>query len=95
MEHGYSSTEVCRLVGITYRQLDYWCRQGFVPGMNREIGSGCQRVFSDDQLQAVRRVAGIMNEIEMLKGELDALRQPVTRDVSRRTFTLRELARTG
>ncbi|MDH3500275.1 MAG: MerR family transcriptional regulator, partial [Acidimicrobiia bacterium] len=26
MEQGYRAPQVCKLVGITYRQLDYWAR---------------------------------------------------------------------
>ena len=29
-EQGYRVPEVCRIVGITYRQLDYWARTGLV-----------------------------------------------------------------
>lgn len=95
----YSSTQVMRMVGITYRQLDYWCRSGFIPGMAREIGSGCQREFSDEQVEAVRRVKGIMDEIAMLKGELDSMRVPQEARPQPlpvpHAYRLRDLARTG
>lgn len=93
----YSAVEVCELVGITYRQLDYWCRQGFIPQMNRYVGSGCQRRFSEGQLAAVRQVKEIMDEIASLKGELDAMRDPIpafTSPSGYRTTDWR-LARTG
>lgn len=82
---------------ITYRQLDYWCRSGYVPGQEGEVGSGCQREFSAEQVEAVRRVAGIMRDIEMLKGELDSMR--IRREPQRlpvhHGYQLRDLARTG
>lgn len=37
------SSEVCRLAGVTYRQLDYWSRMGLYPDMPRSVGSGCPR----------------------------------------------------
>lgn len=27
---GYRAPQVCKLVGITYRQLDYWARTGLI-----------------------------------------------------------------
>jgi hypothetical protein len=38
---------VCDLAGITYRQLDYWARQGLVvPSITEAHGSGTQRRYS-------------------------------------------------
>ena len=28
--HGYRGPQVCKIVGITYRQLDYWARTDLV-----------------------------------------------------------------
>jgi len=88
MERTYSSTEVCCLVGITYRQLDYWCRQGFIPGAAQRVGSGCPRRFDADQVEAFRHVKDLMDEIADIEAELDSMRirQPARatmRDVGR------------
>lgn len=40
------SNAVAKLAGITYRQLDYWLRRGFVYVSDPEPGSGYQRQFS-------------------------------------------------
>ncbi len=55
----YTSHEVARLAGITYRQLDYWCRVGMIPGQPSlsTIGSGHRRRWSEGQLRFVRRLA--------------------------------------
>jgi hypothetical protein len=43
---GYRGPAVCRIVGITYRQLDYWARTGLVePSLRRAEGSGTQRLY--------------------------------------------------
>jgi DNA-binding transcriptional MerR regulator len=44
---GYRVPEVCKIVGISYRQLDYWARTGLVtPSVREAGGSGTQRVYS-------------------------------------------------
>lgn len=49
-----SSTEVCRQAGVTYRQLDYWVRKGYVtPSLAVATGSGTHRRFSLDDLHDV------------------------------------------
>ena len=46
-ERGYRAPQVCGIVGITYRQLDYWARTGFlVPSLQQARGSGTQRLYS-------------------------------------------------
>ncbi|HEV8683578.1 MAG TPA: MerR family transcriptional regulator, partial [Actinomycetota bacterium] len=46
-EQGYRVPDVCRIVGISYRQLDYWTRTGLVrPSVRDARGSGTQRLYS-------------------------------------------------
>jgi DNA-binding transcriptional MerR regulator len=46
-ESGFRGPQVCGLVGITYRQLDYWARTGLLrPSLTDAKGSGSQRVYS-------------------------------------------------
>lgn len=52
-----SSNEVSRLVGVTYRQLDYWCRTGLVRPHVVAHGSGSRRRWSKDDVERVRRLA--------------------------------------
>ena len=38
---------VCRLTGVTYRQLDYWARTGLVtPSITPAMGSGSKRKYA-------------------------------------------------
>lgn len=47
MEDGYRAPQVCNLVGITYRQLDYWTRTGLVTSsVQAARGPGSQRLYS-------------------------------------------------
>ncbi len=44
---GFRGPQVCQIVGITYRQLDYWARTGLlVPSITSAKGSGTQRRYS-------------------------------------------------
>jgi DNA-binding transcriptional MerR regulator len=44
---GFRGPQVCKLVGITYRQLDYWARTGLLrPSISDARGSGTQRRYS-------------------------------------------------
>lgn len=55
-EHeGYRVPDVCKVVGISYRQLDYWARTGLVtPSIREAEGSGTQRLYSFQDLVQLR-----------------------------------------
>ena len=43
----FSGPMVCRLTGVTYRQLDYWARTGLVtPYITPAMGSGSKRKYA-------------------------------------------------
>lgn len=80
---GYRAPQVCKLVGITYRQLDYWARTGLiVPSMQQAHGSGSQRIYSFTdvvQLKVIKNLldAGmslkkIRSAVEILRNEMDS-----------------------
>src|SRR3979490_2295551 len=47
VEEGYRGPQVCSIVGITYRQLDYWARTDLLkPSISEARGSGTQRRYS-------------------------------------------------
>jgi len=72
-EQGYSGTRAAQIVGITYRQLDYWARTDLVrPSLADASGSGSRRRYSYRDLL----------ELRMIKNLLDAgIRLEVVRDV--------------
>jgi len=46
-EQGFRGPQVCAIVGITYRQLDYWARTDLLrPSLVDATGSGSQRLYS-------------------------------------------------
>lgn len=51
----YTATEVCELLGVTYRQLDYWCRQEYIRIGTDARGSGSRRRFSEEEVAALAR----------------------------------------
>lgn len=52
----YSTMDVCRLTGATYRQVSYWASRGLVAGQARGPGTGSRREWTDAQLDTVRRL---------------------------------------
>jgi DNA-binding transcriptional MerR regulator len=56
-EEGFRGPQVCTIVGITYRQLDYWARS-----ISEARGSGTQRRYS----------YGDLLELKVIKRLLDA-----------------------
>ena len=62
-ESGFRGPQVCKIVGITYRQLDYWARTDLVrPSVMDAAGSGTQRLYSFRDLL----------ELKVIKQMLDA-----------------------
>ena len=58
----YRAPEVCRLAGITYRQLDYWARLGHLePSIRDARGSGSQRLYSSDDVKKARAIAKLLH----------------------------------
>ena len=72
-EQGHSGTRAAQIVGITYRQLDYWARTDLVrPSIADASGSGSRRRYSYQDLL----------ELRMSKNLLDAgIRLETVRDV--------------
>jgi DNA-binding transcriptional MerR regulator len=54
MSDRMSSAHVARMADVTYRQLDYWVRRGFLEPTHADAGSGTPREWSPaDALRAV------------------------------------------
>jgi DNA-binding transcriptional MerR regulator len=61
-EQGYRVPEVCKVVGISYRQLDYWARTGLVrPSIRDAGGSGTQRLYSFQDLLQLKVVKNLLD----------------------------------
>lgn len=58
----FTAPQVCALVGITYRQVDYWARTGLVrPSLAEARGSGTQRRYSGEDVFALRVVKRLLD----------------------------------
>ncbi len=61
-EEGYRGPQVCNIVGITYRQLDYWARTDLLrPSISDARGSGTQRVYSYGDLLQLRVIKQLLD----------------------------------
>ena len=61
-EEGYRVPDVCRIVGISYRQLDYWARTELVtPSVRDAHGSGSQRLYSFQDLVSLRVIKKLLD----------------------------------
>ena len=61
-EQGFRVPEVCRIVQITYRQLDYWARTDLVvPSIRDAAGSGTQRLYSFQDLVTLRVIKSLID----------------------------------
>jgi DNA-binding transcriptional MerR regulator len=59
---GYRGPTVCKLVGISYRQLDYWARTGLVtPSVRAADGSGSQRLYGFTDLVELRIIKRLLD----------------------------------
>jgi DNA-binding transcriptional MerR regulator len=74
---GYRGPGVCDIVGISYRQLDYWARTGLVtPSIRRAAGSGSQRLYAFEdivRLRVVKRLLDAGVNLERIRVALDEL----------------------
>jgi DNA-binding transcriptional MerR regulator len=80
-EIGYRGPQVCKIVGITYRQLDYWARTELVrPSLADARGSGTQRRYSYRDLVRLKVIKNLLDSgvklqaarkaIEYVRGDL-------------------------
>ncbi|MGH9044507.1 MAG: MerR family transcriptional regulator [Acidimicrobiales bacterium] len=61
-EHGYGGPQVCQLVGISYRQLDYWARTGLLrPSLAEARGSGTTRRYSYRDLVGLKVIKRLLD----------------------------------
>src|SRR5579875_1247361 len=75
---GYRGPQVCSIVGITYRQLDYWARTGLMhPSISQAKGSGSQRIYSYSdllQLKVIKRLLDAGVSLQAARRAIECLR---------------------
>jgi DNA-binding transcriptional MerR regulator len=61
-EEGFRGPQVCKIVGITYRQLDYWARTDLIrPSIADAKGSGTQRRYSYRDLLELKVIKNLLD----------------------------------
>ncbi len=59
---GFRGPQVCAIVGITYRQLDYWARTDLLrPSLADARGSGTQRLYSYQDLLELKVIKQLLD----------------------------------
>ena len=85
-DSGYSGTQAAKIVGITYRQLDYWARTDLIrPSLAEAAGSGSRRRYSYRDLLELRVIKTLLDagiRLESVREVFAYLRQHVTSDIA-------------
>lgn len=78
VEAGFRGPQVCSVVGITYRQLDYWARTDLLrPSISDANGSGSQRRYSYGdllQLKVIKRLLDAGISLSQARRAIECLR---------------------
>jgi DNA-binding transcriptional MerR regulator len=89
-ETGYRGPQTCKIVGISYRQLDYWTRTGLVtPSLQAAQGSGTQRLYSFNdllQLKVIKSLTDAGASLQKVRQAIDYVRDHLDDDWARVTI---------
>ncbi len=83
---GYRGPQVCKIVGITYRQLDHWDRTGLIsPSLATAHGSGTQRLYSYRDVVVLRIIKQLLDAgvtLQRARRAIDFFRDSVGEDLA-------------
>lgn len=83
---GFSGTKAASIVGISYRQLDYWARTDLVrPSLAPATGSGSRRLYSYRDLLELRVIKSLLDagiKLESVRTAFAYLREHVDADIA-------------
>ena len=89
---GFSGPQVCALVGITYRQLDYWARTGLlVPTIAVAKGSGSKRRYSYHDVLELKVIKNLLDagvSLQRARQAVDCLRANLGADLAAASLIL-------
>jgi DNA-binding transcriptional MerR regulator len=89
-EVGYRGPQTCKIVGISYRQLDYWTRTDLVvPSLQEAQGSGTQRLYSFNdllQLRVIKNLTDAGASLQKVRQAIEYVRGHLEDDWSRITI---------
>ena len=82
----FSSPQTIEIIGITYRQLDYWTRTGLVRSTAQAaVGSGSRRRYSYNDLLELKLIKRLLDEgiaLQRVREVFDYLRDELGEDVA-------------
>jgi DNA-binding transcriptional MerR regulator len=86
VDQGFSGTKTAQIVGITYRQLDYWARTDLVrPALADAAGSGSRRLYSYRDLLELRIIKNLLDSgirLESVREAFGYLRAQPDKDIA-------------
>ena len=89
---GYSAKLTADVVGISYRQLDYWARTGLlVPSLAKAAGSGSRRLYSYAnllELKVIKRLLDSGIKLEKVRTIFEYMRSELREDISRANLVI-------
>jgi len=89
---GFRGPQVCTLVGISYRQLDYWARTGLLrPSIADARGSGTQRVYSYTdvlELKVIKQLLDAGISLQRARRAVECLRAGLGAEVASANLVL-------
>ena len=74
--HRFGTKEICDLVGISARQLEYWVLIGVVAPKLERHGAKLFKKFSQKDLELLQQVKGLTDEGVLVSRAADKVRQP-------------------
>jgi len=85
-ERGLSGKKTAAIVGITYRQLDYWARTDLVkPSLTEASGSGSRREYSYRDLLELKVIKSLLDagiRLEQVRKVFSYMREQLGADVT-------------
>ncbi len=89
---GFSGPMVCRLTGVTYRQLDYWARTELVtPSITPARGSGSKRTYSYGDVLEVKVIKSLLSSglsLARARQAVECLRRSLGADLASSSLVL-------
>jgi DNA-binding transcriptional MerR regulator len=83
---------VCRLTGVTYRQLDYWARTELVtPSITAARGSGSKRTYSYGDVLEVKVIKSLLSSglsLARARQAVECLRRSLGADLASSSLVL-------
>ena len=89
---GFRGPQVCALVGITYRQLDYWARTGLLrPSIADARGSGTQRLYAYTDVVGLKVIKQLLDagiSLQRARRAVECLRDGLGADLAAANLVL-------